>query len=496
MKSNRILFLSFFAFAICFAVWMVNGVLVTFLTNNGVFKWSSEQTGWLFGVPVLVGSVLRLPVGVLTDKYGGKWVMGIILLLSAIPMFLLSYANSYWSFLLLSFGFGIAGSSFAAGVAYISLWFPKERQGTAMGIFGAGNMGAALTTLFAPYLLNRFTDGRTDLEGWRSLPQLYAGVLVLTAIIFLLFTENKKPASIKSFSQRLAPLTQSRVWQFGLYYFFVFGSFVALTQWLIPYYVNVYGMTIIAAGMMTTMFNLPSGIIRALGGFLSDRLGARKIMQWVFGVSLIGLFFLFPPRVEIQTPGQGILASENGRIEKITDNEIVVVSGDELSEETVYQLLTKEDHITIRFGIHNADESFLPLPSTSVWHEPQIKEGETVEKGQMLAKGVTQIYFQANKWIFTGIVFLIGMMMGIGGAAVFKFISDSYPQDVGTVGGVVGVIGGLGGFSGPIIFGYLLKVSGVWTTCWMFLFLVALISVIWMQTSGKRENEKEMRIGK
>lgn len=156
--SNRILILSTFAFTVCFASWMINGVLVTYLVNNDVFKWSSVEIGWLLGVPVLVGSVLRLPVGMFTDKFGGRWVMAIILFLSAIPMFFLSQANSYGTFLFLSFGFGIAGSSFASGVAYTSLWFPAEKQGTALGIFGAGNIGAALTTLFAPNILRLLTN--------------------------------------------------------------------------------------------------------------------------------------------------------------------------------------------------------------------------------------------------------------------------------------------------------------------------------------------------
>lgn len=117
-RSHRILFFNTLAFTVCFAAWMTNGVLVTFLVNNDIFKWSPVQIGWLLGVPVLVGSIFRLPVGILTDKFGGKWVMGSILFFCAIPMFFLSQANSFTSVLLLSFGFGMAGSIFAAGVAY------------------------------------------------------------------------------------------------------------------------------------------------------------------------------------------------------------------------------------------------------------------------------------------------------------------------------------------------------------------------------------------
>lgn len=230
-QSHRTLFFNTLAFMVCFAAWMINGVLITFLVNFGIFSWSSVQVGWLLGVPVLVGSVLRLPAGLLTDKFGGRPVMIAILLLSALPMLMLSLANSFISFLLLSLGFGIAGSSFAAGVAYTSLWYPRNMQGTAMGIFGAGNAGAALTAMFAPSLLTVLTENGANIEGWRLLPQIYAALLAATALLFWAGTVNKKPESSKTLAQRLAPLREIRVWRFGLYYFFVFGSFVALSQW-------------------------------------------------------------------------------------------------------------------------------------------------------------------------------------------------------------------------------------------------------------------------
>lgn len=483
-SPHRILFLSTLAFTVCFAAWMINGVLVTFLVNNGVFKWNSLEIGWLLGVPVLIGSVMRLPVGMLTDKFGGKWVMTAILLISAIPLYFLSTATSYGTFLLLSFGFGIAGSAFAAGVAYTSLWYPKEKQGTALGIFGAGNIGAALTTLLAPNILNSLTHNNTNLDALRNLPQLYSALLVVVAVLFLVFAQNKKPSEIKSFSQRLAPLKQARVWRFGLYYFVVFGSFIALTQWLIPYYVNVYSMSIVTAGFMTTAFNLPSGIVRIAGGVLSDKVGARTVLYWVFGTCLVCLILLIPPRVEIRTPGQGIMATKSGIITVVSDSLIVVQSGIPEEGKIIFPLYTKGkgvDHVSIRFGMHHDSEGFLFLPTALSWQEPVVKEGDNVSKGQLIAKGITLIYFQANKWIFSGLVFIVGIMFGIGSAAVFKHISTYYPKDIGTVGGIVGVLGGLGGFFDPILFGYLLTITGVWTTCWVFLAIITLISVTFMR---------------
>lgn len=484
--SHRILLLSTLAFMACFAAWMINGVLVTFLVNNGVFKWSPIQIGWLLGVPVLVGSLFRLPVGMLTDKFGGRWVMSVILLFCAIPMFFLSQANSYFSFLLLSFGFGLTGASFAAGVAYTSLWYPKEKQGTALGIFGAGNMGAALTTLLAPTLLNKLTNNGTQLEGWRNLPKLYAALLIVFAVIFLLGTRNKKPEINKTFTQRLLPLKEIRVWRFGLYYFFVFGSFVTLSQWLIPYYVNVYTMSIVTAGFMATAFSLPAGLVRAAGGWLADKVGARMVLIWVFGICIVSMIFLFIPRMEIQAPGQGIMASKPGTVKLVSNDKIII--GDE-----TYLLQNKagdSSEVTIRFGIHHNEEGFLFLPTTSYHQVANIKQGDEITKGELIAKGVTMIYFQANKWIFSALVFLIGIMMGLGGASVYKHISDYYPTNIGTVGGIVGVLGGLGGFFGPIIFGYLLKSTGIWTSCWMFLAALAAVCIVLQRLAIKAVNNR------
>jgi NNP family nitrate/nitrite transporter-like MFS transporter len=245
----------------------------------------------------------------------------------------------------------------------------------------------------------------------------------------------------------------------------------------------MYSLSIVAAGIMVSAFSLPAGLIRAAGGWLSDKVGARLVLSWVFVVSLVCLFFLFPPRMEIRAPGQGVMASKPGLVTEVSDNTISV-------DDAVYTLQTKgadTSQTEVRLGIfHNANEDFTPLPTSSFWQEPQVKKGDTVSKGQLLAKGYTHIYFQANKWIFFSLVFILGIMLGIGTAAVYKHIADDYPTSIGTVGGIVGVIGGLGGFFNPILFGYLLKGTGVWTTCWMFLAVIALICIISQRIAAKK----------
>ena len=485
-KSHKILFLNTLAFTVCFAVWMLNGVLVTFLAENQVFDWGPIEIGWLMGIPVLTGSVFRWPAGILTDKYGGKPVYGILLLICAIPMFLLSYANSFISFALISFGFGLTGVSFAIGIAFTSVWYPKQKQGTALGIFGAGNAGAALTTLFAPTLLNYLTDDGANLEGWRTLPMIYAGALLLMGILFLLFTENKKPSSVeKSLRDRLQPLKNIRVWRFGLYYFLVFGCFVAFSQWLVPYFVNVYYLPLVTAGIFASLFSLPSGVIRALGGWMSDRWGARKIMYWVLGASVVVSFMLIVPKMEISSPGKGIMAKGDGIVNSVSDTQIKVVN----ESRGTYQDYTL---ISALNKLENVDDQVLIFPTKEVWQEPVVAIGDEVKKKQLLAKGVTRIYFQANVWIFAILVILIGSVWGIGKAAVYKHIPDYFPDDVGVVGGMVGVLGGLGGFFCPIIFGYLLEGTGLWTSCWMFMLFLSAICLLWMQKVIRKMMQKEV----
>jgi MFS transporter, NNP family, nitrate/nitrite transporter len=464
------------AFTVCFAVWMMNGVLVTFLVDNNIFTWDKAQIGWLIGIPVLTGSIVRLPVGVLTDKYGGRIVYTVLMLIAAGATYLLSLADSFYGFLFASLGFGISGASFAVGIAYTSVWFSKERQGTALGIFGAGNAGAALTSMGAPFLLRYLTDGGNQLEAWRYMPRIYALGLLIMAIVFYFKTFTKKvdDNAEKSLRERLAPLKEIRVWRYGLYYFLVFGGFVSLAQWLIPYYVNVYAMSIATAGMMAAIFSFPSGVIRAVGGWLSDKFGGRLVMYVVLGSMIFACAFLIVPRMEIQSPGQGIMAAKPGVVTEITESFIKV-------DEKIYSYKNKS-----KAGLLEVEPDLLVFPKNSFWQEPAVKVGETIEKKQLLARGITHIFFQANVWIFTFLVFIVGIMMGIGKAAVYKFIPEYFPKDVGVVGGIVGVVGGLGGFICPVIFGYMLKATGLWSVTWMFFFGVSIICLIWLHLIARR----------
>jgi len=461
--STAALTLSTLAFTACFALWMVNGVLVTYLSEQGTFTFDEVQIGWLLGIPVLTGSLLRLPVGMLTDRFGGRKVFTGVLLAAALGAIGLSRAQGFWGFVAGSLGFGLAGTSFAVGVAYTSAWFSKARQGTALGIFGAGNAGSALCTLLTPSMLQSFTDGGKNPEGWRNVPLVYAGLMLVMALLFFVFAGTPAQTAPRqpSLREQLSVLRSVRVWRFGLYYFLVFGCFVALAQWLVPYYTSVFGMSLATAGVLAAVFSFPSGVVRALGGWMSDRFGARKTMYGVLGVCVVGCFLLSIPRMEVTTAGESVAAKASGVVTMVGTNFVRVGQKD-------YAL----------HQVTGSESSWLPMVSTT--QQAAVKVGDKVKRKQILATGTTTIRFAPSVWIFTALVFLVGIAMGIGKAAVYKYIPEYFPGRVGVVGGLVGVIGGLGGFVCPILFGYLLRATGLWTSCWAFLFALGVLSFVWL----------------
>ena len=480
-KSWRMLTMNTLAFTIAFAAWLSNGVLITFLISNGVLNWTAVQMGTVIGIPVLTGAIFRLPMGILTDKYGGKPVFTGVLLFAAIGMFLMSRAESYTDFIIASLIFGTVGSTFAVGIAYTSVWFPKEKQGLALGIFGAGNAGAALTSIFAPtILMSLIADG--DVEAWRQLPIMYAIMLAVMAVVFFLSTENRKPdSSNKTMAQLLAPLKDIRVWRFGMYYFIVFGLFVAFSQWLVPYFVNVYALPLVTAGMFAAAFSFPSGVIRALGGWMSDKFGGKKVTMWVFMGAITISGMLMVPKMVIETPGKGVLSKLPGEVTAVTENTVVVTNPK--AGKRVYKF-------TPQVGDFNKDtDDFFMLPTKKVIQEPIVKVGDKVGKKQLLVKGTTNIFFQANVWIFGILAVIVGALWGIGKASVYKLVAENYPQEVGVVGGIVGVLGGLGGFVSPIIFGWLLGLTGLWSSAWMFVLAVTIFAMILLiNAMNKQDN--------
>ncbi|MGB5290371.1 MAG: MFS transporter [Lysobacterales bacterium] len=292
-KQYSVLSMNTLAFTINFAVWTMFSVIG--IKIKGELGLSETEFGLLIATPILTGSLVRLPLGILTDRFGGRRVYFIQMLLVAIATYGLHFADQFWQYLAIGLCIGLAGGSFAIGIAYTSAWFDKKRQGFAMGIFGAGNAGAALNIFVAPLIIVAM--------GWRSVPVIYSVVMLIMAFVFLVFTypdpqfeERRKNANFPTVGEQFKALTETRVWRYGLAYYFVFGGFVALSLWLPKYYMAEYGLTLKQAALISLIFVLPSGVIRALGGWISDKYGGDTVTWWVFWVCIICLFFMsYPP---------------------------------------------------------------------------------------------------------------------------------------------------------------------------------------------------------
>lgn len=293
-KTKQLLVLtsSTIAFTVCFMIWMMFAVLG--IPIQKALSLSETQFGLLAATPVLTGSLVRLPLGMMTDKYGGRVVFFALMAACVVPIFLMSYADQYWQFLILGLFVGLAGGSFSVGIAYVAKWFEAERQGFAMGVFGAGNAGSALTKMIGPAIIAA--------GGWQLLPKVYAGIMLVTAIGFWFMSFDKKEhrsASNASFASQLVVLKDPNVWRYSQYYSIVFGGYVALALWMTKYYVNEYGFSLQTAAFLAACFSLPGGVLRALGGWLSDKYSAHTVTWWVLWASFLCLFVLSYPQTSL-----------------------------------------------------------------------------------------------------------------------------------------------------------------------------------------------------
>lgn len=377
-----------FAFAVCFAVWMMFGVIgIPIRKQLGL---SGSEFGLLTATPVLTGALLRLPLGVWTDRFGAKIVMLCLLLFCAVPLWLATYAVQLWQFIALGLALGMVGAAFAVGTPYAARLFPNNR-GFAMGVFGAGVTGAAVNMFVAPQIVTHY--------GWQSVPRVYALALLATAAVFWLAAARDpgRGGPAHSIRSELAVLKDPRVWKYCQYYSIVFGGFTALSVWMPQYFLNQYHLPIGQASMMAACFSLPAGLLRALGGWLSDRFGAHNVTWWVLWVAWICLFLLSYPQTDL-----------------------------------VIQTVRKP--LALHIG--------LPV------------------------------------WGAAGLMFLLGVAFACGMASTFKYLGDDFPDKIGAVTGIVGMAGGLGGFLLPIMFGALLDIIGVPSSCFMLLYGIVWVSLI------------------
>ena len=295
-KQYTVLTSSTVAFTVCFMIWMMFAVLgIPIKQKLGL---NETEFGILAATPVLSGSLIRVPLGIWTDRFGGRIVLFLLMLACVVPIFVMQYATEYWHFLVIGLFVGLAGGSFSVGTPYVARWFRKDQQGMAMGVFGAGNAGSSLTKLIAPSIIAAW--------GWQMVPTVYAAIMLVTAILFWFFSYSDPKHLVSSkvtLGEQLALMKDPAVLRYCQYYSVVFGGYVALALWMTKYYVGEYGFDLKHAAFLAAAFSLPGGVLRAVGGWLSDKFGAYKVTWAVMWICWVAFFILSYPQTDfvIQT---------------------------------------------------------------------------------------------------------------------------------------------------------------------------------------------------
>jgi MFS transporter, NNP family, nitrate/nitrite transporter len=309
----RPLVLATVSFALSFAAWGLVGGLASVFTS--LYSLTASQTALLVAVPVLLGSLARLPIGMLTDRFGGRLVFTGLLAFSSLAAFVVPQTTSYPALLVAAFLIGMAGSSFAVGAAFVARWTPAARQGSALGVYGLGTMGQSLAVFAGPLVASRW--------GWETVFYAASALLLVWAVIYAALARNPvsaaRPASAAAM---VAVLRHSpTAWLLGAFYFLTFGGFVAFSIYLPTLLRAQFGLAPADAGFRAAGFVVLATLMRPLGGWLADRIGGAQVLSWVFGgVSLFALLLTWPSMVPFTVGALGcamLLGLGNGAVFKL-----------------------------------------------------------------------------------------------------------------------------------------------------------------------------------
>lgn len=285
--AARALFLSTTAFAVSFAVWGLIAALAPTFTQ--LYNLTATQKSVMIAVPVLLGSIGRLFSGMLADKFGGRNVMSALLVFSAIPAVAIGFSTSFNQLVIFGLFLGIAGTTFPVGVGFTSRWFAQDKQGTALGVYGMGNIGQSIAVFFAPVLAIAIGD-------WRTVFFIFAAVALIWGIVFYLSAANDTTsARPRSLSEMLQPLRTSKTaWVLSLFYFLTFGGFVALALYMPTLLREIFSLTPTDAGARTAGFVVLATLMRPIGGIVADRIGGAKVLLFVFAaIAALSLLLSF-----------------------------------------------------------------------------------------------------------------------------------------------------------------------------------------------------------
>lgn len=285
--AARALFFSTTAFAVSFAVWGLIAALAPRFTE--IYKLSATEKSLMIAIPVLLGSIGRIFAGMAADRFGGRVVFAALLIFSAIPAIAVGFSTSYAQLLIFGLLLGVAGTTFPVGVGFTSKWFSAEKQGTALGIYGAGNIGQSIAVFFAPVLALQFGD-------WRTVFFVFAALTFLWGILFYLFAKDASViAQPKTLAENLSVLKRSKIaWILALFYFLTFGGFVALGLYLPTFLKEIFNLSATDAGARTAGFVVLATIMRPVGGILADKIGGARVLIFVFAaIAVLSLFLSF-----------------------------------------------------------------------------------------------------------------------------------------------------------------------------------------------------------
>jgi NNP family nitrate/nitrite transporter-like MFS transporter len=259
------------AFAICFSAWgLIAPLAKRFEDDLGL---SNTRTAVLIAIPVVLGSLLRIPLGALTDRFGGRKVFTATLAASAVPAVLLGYAHTYWPLVGVGFLLGLSGASFAVGIPFVSGWYGKERQGMALGVYGIGNIGTAVAAFTAPAIYDHWGQATV---GW-----IYGLVLLGGAWLFF---STARDAPRKAPRAHYLEVVRAgwRLYRLAFFYFITFGGFVAMAIFLPKLLKDWFGYSLVDAGLRAAGFTIAATLARPVGGWLADRFGAYPVLVLAF----------------------------------------------------------------------------------------------------------------------------------------------------------------------------------------------------------------------
>jgi NNP family nitrate/nitrite transporter-like MFS transporter len=241
------------------------------------------QKSVLIAAPVLFGSIFRIPLGIYTDRFGGKRVFTAAMLFLTLPLLAAGLVHSYWAMLVCALLIGMAGTTFAISMTYVSRWYPSDKQGLVLGLAGIGNLGGAIASYTLPFVFNRF-----------GLPWVFWSLAVMIVAVAAVFWIGSKdlpaPAKRKTFKQSMEVLKERPTWYLSVFYFLTFGGFVSFGAYLPTFLRELFHLSPTDAGMRTAGFVVIATLIRPIGGYLADRLGSRRVLAVVFaGIVLASL---------------------------------------------------------------------------------------------------------------------------------------------------------------------------------------------------------------